>query len=648
MITDSQKKLAFPLIFCFLFLLFNTLGTYGTDDLKEHSPLLHPALSSSSDEAIFFTRIPLTDEDERKGTSSRPLQAQLPNMTRLYFDPPNEFDISALVIYTPTPTADQGTRLYWDDSSQFMTNMDQVFFWFPTSRKVYIAGIVSGLIGAAFPATPATGSIMWGIGNTLKIPISGAVSNAIVAEIMVTNTIVYARQFYNRGQVMMATICHEMPFSARTEQGSNSPHIYNHTLLHTALKVVIGCGAIFEGAYYWGIVYLAEGKEYRSISLGMGWGLAMAFAERYYTTGLGGLNRLFSRYVYDSALIHQQRQVLMSQADRALLEVERNDSFAREIYQIVQHGKQNTSDQGEDVENYDPQHYFALSALLLRHFTAQDSDHGKVPAVASDLVDDVGVHKDAKIIRRLKKQLKEEAEKINELKTQLKQTEELVEQLQNFKKVTDRLTPSAKEEFMEYLAVLLTGASKFGRLLGRQYILELVLENLLGVDPGTASTTAWCMAGFDIVLRNILEYDTQGKSMKSWLDSFSLKHLIDFQILRKGAGWFSLLNGGWVALSSTIASIKKFQEMAVPLPLQIACVIPGFILDMGYVAHYHEEHLNELITAASTLESQCCGAAGVRQQRAWCHSWIKKLKKFLEEADMETIALLFNKTQRAV
>jgi len=338
----------------------------------------------------------------------------------------------------------------------------------------------------------------------------------------------------------------------------------------------------------------------------------------------------------------------MSQADRALLEVERSNMFVRKIYEIVQHGKPNAPGEEEDGENGHPQRYFALSAFFLKHFTAQDSDHGKVPAVASDLVDDVGVHKDSRTIRLLKKQLKKAAEEKIKLETQLKQKDELVEQLLTFKKVTDRLTPSAKEEFMEYLGVLLTGASKFGRLLGRQYILELVLQDLMGIDPATANTVAWCMAGFDIVLRNILEYDTQGKSMKSWLDSFSLKHLIDFQILRKGTGWLSLLNGGWVALSSTIASIKKFQEMAVPLPLQIACVIPGFILDMGYVAHYHEEHLNELITAASTLESQCCGAAGVRQQRAWCHSWIKKLKKFLEEADPETIALLFNKTQRAV
>jgi hypothetical protein len=337
------------------------------------------------------------------------------------------------------------------------------------------------------------------------------------------------------------------------------------------------------------------------------------------------------RYWYDSEIVHQQRMALIGQTRRTLVEIEKNDRLVDEIYRIAQREMHISAD--DKLGDVNSEHYFALSALILRHETSSDEN-----GLCSQVISPQKGEGDCELDLSKKR--------IVELDEEIKGLSENISKLQAFKVLTDRMTPSVKEAFMEYLSMFLTGAGAYSRLLGREYILELVLEHLLSLEPGTSTTVAWCLAGVDVATRTILESGVQQDYMKGWLNCFSLKHLVDFQYLRKGVGCISFVNGGWSALANTVAALAKFKEMTVPIPFQILTVIPGFIIDQGYISNYADEHINELVTSCATLRNG--ETITMREKRAWCHDWAKKLFNFLGIANSETVSVFFNKTQRAL
>lgn len=559
-----------------------------------------------------------TKNSSYDGTVS-PFQSSLQALT---FNEPNHMEKTALVLYSKgAPSAESTT---WDDTSQFMRDTDEKFFNDIPSKKSIVAGVIAGLVGFAIPCTPATGAVVWGIGDAIHIPKGGTISDIVVAEIMTTMSPLFARQFYLRGNHIIRALAGELPFPPGGED--NKPHFYESSLPHKALKFLVAAGTLIEGSFYWGLVYLAERNGQENTAYAMGWGTALVFAERYYTIGMRDLDRLFIKYFYDSGIIQQKRNALKGQALRALLEVERNDKFVDQVYDTIQqevNPKNSSQDsinlEGDDTESQQKAHYFALSALLLRHIISPSIDEDAKRPSSQSSSDSTA-------------QLGEEVEK-----------------KMAFQLLTDRMTPSAKEAFIDYLSVFITGLGSFSRLLGRQYIFELVLETL-SADPSLATDLAWGFAAFDVVFRSILEYDVQKTYWQSWLKAFSLSHLVDFQIPRKCLGWLSLLNGGWFALANSFAAAENFDKIIpMPLPLKVLCVVPNFVLDLGYVSHYCEEQTNGLITSAAALNLNCdnCQPPSIRQKRAHCHLWIKRLLEFLKRADTETISVIFDKTQRA-
>lgn len=589
--------------------------------------------------------------------NGEPPQPPLNNRFQFMEFPQGDYTRPTVVMYLLKDAPPPG-RPAWDKPTQHMYATDRAFFENPQSRKTLIAGALGGTIGLVFPATPATGGILWSIGDKMGIPVGGATSGLLVTEIMLTMSPVFARQLYKRAQIIERSLNGQEQFPPKQKGAhfDNKPHVYPPTALHTALKGVVGANAALEGAYYWAIVGLAEGAVYKHITFGMGWGLALALAERYYTVGVRRLDRFFVQYNYSSELINQHRKILTMQAKKALHYLGQYPDFVNAVYDTIQ-------DELQHDGTVNSQHFFALSSLFVRHsLTARldndpfrdpvfhNGDEGddererselrrRYPGSSEELIDDT--IESRKKYETLQKEMDDLS--LEGVKTQVADA------------LVDQLKPSTKEKLTEYLSVFFTGAGSVSRLFGKQYMFEYILENVLSVDPAAANIAAWCLAGAHVTMKTIQEYDLQQNYMKSWLNTFSLSHLVDFPYLRKSVGGVSFFNGLLFAAANAGPSLAKFSEMSVAPSLQVLTVIPSFILDIGYIQTYSKENLNELITAAATTHQATTMAATRRVypkmqddliwRRAKCHDWLTGLLEFLETADEETTELFYRKTQ---
>jgi hypothetical protein len=341
----------------------------------------------------------------------------------------------------------------------------------------------------------------------------------------------------------------------------------------------------------------------------------------------------------------------MMQAHRALTYLGQYPAFVNAVYDTIEEERL----LGDEVGS---EHFFALSALLIRHsMTVQLENDPLVfhapPAKASEsgLVSNPE-SQESEIIREnveLKQEIKKMQAEMDKLALQgvRGQVEDAL---------IDKLKPSTQEKLTEYLSTFLTGASAVSRLYGRQFMFEYILENILSVNPEAASIAAWCLAGINVTMKTVQEYDLQQSYMKSWLNTFSVKHLVDFQYLRKSVGCVSFFNGLLFAAANAGPTLAKFSEMSVAPSLQVLSIIPSFIMDIGYIETYVDENLNELITAAATTHKETTVALTQRSyprmqedliwKRAKCHDWLNKLLIFLETADEETTELIYGQSQR--
>jgi hypothetical protein len=775
----------------------------------------------------------------------------------------------------------------WDNTSQFMYEMDRAFSFLENPRTSITLGfgVFGALIGSSFVALPTTGTVMWSVADLLGVPREGAWPGMMIAEIMLTMTPVFSRHFFEMFQDV-AGYWQKKQFQSVTpnagEKIVNSPRIYVATSPHMALKGLVGVGALLQGAFYWGLVGVAYEDYAEGIAYGMGWSLALAMAERYYTVGVRRLDRFFLRYVYDQESVNQRRNILIKQVQKTLnyLDYAGQDQepLVKAIYNTIQ--KETT------LNKSNVEHYFALSALFVQHTLNQNIQNDEKDLFAqSDKreSEDIEIEEDGaqqafrKILGRIssafasdqdleedrervssqiealensKEEEEEGVERLGKLQKDLKKIDSLsrlkkeltndqsreelvadlsrdernspvsqilmelellepptVEQLatcvsvllirdrqncikekkpfenfnvlkeamrhlpsptkedfikylsipiigvkeigekENFNKLSKDLqkikinkgafeslespisraifdvfqpTPeefkqyasillakeyvelmkihqetkkelldsssnefkknidrsliellklSKKEEFSKYLTVLFTGLGGISHLFSRQYIFELLLKNLF---PDSASALAWVGSSLFVFGEAILHYDVQQEYMKSWFNTFSISHLVDFRGLRKTVGGFAFFNGGLFGIATTMAAITKFQDMSVPVLLQVLCAVPGFISDQGYVYDYVNETSNDLITAAATMREGTTisfankmnaiarqmrkitcgydlglGEPDIVWKRACCHDWSNRLIKFLNQASLETIENLYQKTQYA-
>ncbi len=545
----------------------------------------------------------------------------------------------------------------WDIPTQHMYATDRAFFKNPQNLKTLIAGLLGGTIGLIFPATPATGGILWSIGDEMGIPVGSVTSGLLITEIMVTMSPVFARQLYERAQIIERSLKGDAQFPSKQKGAhfDNKPHIYPSASLHTALKGVVGANAVLEGAYYWAIVGLAEGVAYKNITFGMGWGLALALAERYYTVGVRRLDRFFVQYDYSSELVNQHRKILTMQAKKAFNYLGQYPDFVNAVYDTIQ-------DELQYDNTVDSQHFFALGSLFARHSITVRLDQDPL-LHDPDLRDEKREEGDPHLEKYPRGS--EVSEIINEnidLKREREKLEKEMDDLalegvktQVAGALVDQLKPLPKEKLTEYLSIFMTGAGSVSRLYGKQYMFEYIMENIFSIDPTYANIAAWCLAGLHVSMKTVQEYDLQQNYMKSWLNTFSLTHLVDFHYLRKSVNGASFVNGLLFAAANAGPSLAKFSEMSVAPSLQVLTIIPSVVLDVGYIQSYSKENLNEIITAAATTHQATTVTATKRLypqmqddliwKRAKCHDWLNNLLKFLETADEETTELLYRKTQ---
>ncbi|MBX9703635.1 MAG: hypothetical protein K2X39_05735 [Silvanigrellaceae bacterium] len=262
------------------------------------------------------------------------------------------------------------------------------------------------------------------------------------------------------------------------------------------------------------------------------------------------------------------------------------------------------------------------------------------------------------VLKALQVKLKKEGQKTQKLNEALISTEKLLREAESVnnnlikhRALKDKMLASAKEAFMEYASIVCTGAGYFSRFLGRQYVFEAILEQVLGVSPQTASTAAWVAAAIEVLFRTGTEYDVHQEYFKGVLNSFSLSHLVDYKFARKAASGISWINGGFVALTGAVATFMKLKQYAIPIPLQALCIVPAFILDQGSATELSREKTQNLITAAITTEwcgcasgkkclkscSDCCRKKSIERKRTWCHYWVLRCVEIIKVANAATI-----------
>ncbi|MBM3468899.1 MAG: hypothetical protein FJX71_05670 [Alphaproteobacteria bacterium] len=566
---------------------------------------------------------------ESSDSSLPRVSAPLANQSMFFNDGPNVNQVWTPVRYR---IRENRIGIYWDNQSLFMSELDARLFIQSRSKAVLGAGIFGALIGFV-PSTPTTGVIMWSIGNTLGIPPSAWQSDLMVAWIMVSTTPVFVRQFYTRGQDIASFIMGRKQFVPAKEDDS-LPHINKRSKFHLAVNGMTAIAALIDASFYTGVMFLAE-SNFRNVAWGTGWAYLMVFFERYCAIGIQNVDRLFTKYAYDSGYGRQKREILLDQLRKTRIEMSRNTRFVKRVYDFM-HSEKNRIASGVNAS----QRYFLTSALFLRPYTAFSVSEDE-ESLISPRTPATGEPRDSFV-----DEVSGLREEVNILRARNAESESQVGRAMNAVTLIDRKELSPKQEFMDHLTTLLIGASWFPRVLARQYILEQVCTTLLSMDPTTAMVLAYTCAIFEVLYRNIVENDLQEVYMRSFLDIFSWDTLIDFKMLRKFVGATSFVDGGFFALANFVAAMQKFSEMSVPSPLQISFLIPAFILDQGFFCNLYKEQTVAAITSAATLRE---GAhISLHEKRAWCTHWLEECEKFIKRADPESLGKLFDITQKAL
>jgi len=507
---------------------------------------------------------------------------------------------SAMVFYDRNQ--DLSSQAYtWDNITTFMQEADQLFFNTVRPISSLVAGTLAALIGCV-PSTPATGTLISSVGNFFNIPIGEGVSKTLVAWTMITTTPCFSMHLAKRGYIITNSLIGEEAFPTRSGENESKPCVVKTSKLHkTAIGVLVFASSL-DATVNLGVVALAYLKHFPNVFYGTSWAYFMSWGEWNYTSGRAKIDRLFCKYQYDTELSHRKRLFLLESVQKCQQAIANRDSFVKVLYNKIFNQIKGQRVDNEEIGSHD---LFALSALFLQ--STNTMNYG------------------------------EEEEESPETAQLLRANSRLM----NFQAQQD-IPLAWKEEFLNDLSTCLTGAAAIGRAVSMEYILEQLFIHMFSASAPTATELAWSASLFDLLYRSFTEGDIQKEYMQGWLQSFSLKHLGDFQWLRKITGWPAIINGSLFALAKTVAGIAGFNAWGAPIPLQVICLLPSFIQEQGNYGAFFATATKEIITNVATVKQPQLDEH-INVKRAWLMKWSRKIEEYLtSQWDSGTIGNLYS------
>lgn len=619
MLINNCRFAAYFLISTILLFLGNTLPSYASMDEDEEflalqtPPLFeqhlesHPDLPSKRVTAS-SSEIPLLagEKSKKNGNSSsshakkRKKTPEKPN--EIFELIPGKYFQSSMVFYDPNASPVSQT-FQWDNQKEFMAEIDKHIFDLVRSKPSIAVEIVGFIMGAVSPF-PATGAVNKSIGKFFGNPPGQGLSTTISVLTVLTTLPSFGTNLGEKFSIIFDVLSKRKSFPTRSNENSSKPCAIKISKLHKVAIGVLAVGSFLDAFGNLGVIESAYYEHFQNVFYGIGWAYFLSWMERYYTIGRAHIDRLFCRYA-DSDISQDQRRLLINSLKKCRQAIAQSDSFTNELYQKIleEINRENSAIQNLEEEN--PSHLFALSALFLQSASTMSYEPDEETS--------------------------------------------LIATTRSFNyQISKDLPIDWKEEFLEKLSLILAAAGSIGRVVTMEYLIEQVLTQVFHVSAPTANIISWVFSSLDVLFKTFAERDSQQQYMKGWLNSFSVEYLGDFQWLRKITGWTSIINGGLFSLAKSVAGISCLKAWGAPLPLQILLLVPAFIQDQAYYGAIFDEGKNKFITKAATLKKPTENTY-TSIKRAWLIKWIEKIEYPLTcQWDSETIGNLSELILKAI
>ncbi|MBX9620537.1 MAG: hypothetical protein K2X28_00645 [Alphaproteobacteria bacterium] len=391
----------------------------------------------------------------------------------------------------------------------------------------------------------------------------------------------------------------------------STPHIFKKSKAHKAAQIALIPSSALNALLYSMITILTyqdfDKDELNDFLLSyiLAGFVGLHYGENYYNFGSESLWDLFSHYSYigkgqvseeDS---REKRKIIIERIRQFQKKIAdpRYSAYAKRVYELILEQKAKKNVQGDQEAE---EHYISAISLLMM------KDKVRVEADEEEMRSETGAV--------------------------------------NFKQDLDVIKVSLKEDFLDTLTACIVGA---GALADTEiyplHTSTILSGGTLGLDASTSAEAAsfWSVALLDTSFRGIIEFKLHQNNLKNWLKTFSVRHFVDFQWLRKGFGGLATINAalhtlpklfqGWSALESSTSSL------IVKLGLLVPSTINTFSLNQAIFEEHYNEGFRDLVTLGKKENF------GPRRQMAQLKKWSDKAMLFIgSRFDDETIGKLYS------
>lgn len=527
----------------------------------------------------------------------------------------------------------------WDNIPKFLFFLDQKFFDEQKSScgKQIGKGIFAA-IGLA-PPLPLCGSILYSFSEVFGQP-PDWVNIAAPVWLIPTVGVISVNQFLERGKAILVTrkfisLKEDMRLfnkkyrvngiiSAENEKFNPeiaTPHIFQESIGHKVAKGVVALSAGLNSLIP-AIVVVQIYKNFDEHVLNgfplryfLASFVAGHYGEFYYGLGTERLWKLFTPYRYvgheqTSEEDSREKRRIMAERIRqfqSIIANKKHIGYARAVYKLILEQRGKRKIQEEDTELEDTEYVSAFSLLMMTDKMRLDNLAGEEEGESQDF-------------RAL-----------------------------HFKQDLNVIKASPVDDFLDIFAGVIVGAGFLVDAEVIRYTLQQFFETVIGLDPMTAGEMAsfYVVGGLDTTFRGVIEFDLHKENLKGWLKTFSVKHFVDFQWLRKGLGGVSLVN----ALAYT--GPKFFQGWNVVSALtpswfgRLGLLIPSVLNTISLNQAMCEKHYNGALSEVVTLGNK---------DKFGDSRLIAQLKKWSDEAmglilwqfDDETVDKIYSGTQKGM
>jgi hypothetical protein len=523
----------------------------------------------------------------------------------------------------------------WDSIPRFIFRLDESFFKEePKTCKNMTLKVIAGAFGCVAPL-PICGIILYSIGNVFGFPSGGWLSDTLSVWIPLNVAPVSVRQLWKRVgaiidkedfisleedmkrfnrkyRVPVAGIIGGMIKSEDEIHNPerSTPHIFKKSKAHKAAQIALIPSSALNALLYSMITILTYQDFDKDMLNGFPLSYILAgfvglhYGENYYNFGSKSLWDLFSHYSYigkgqvseeDS---REKRKIMIERIRQFQNKIAdpRYSAYAKRVYELIleQKNKMNVQDDQEAEDHY----ISAISLLMMK-------DKVRFEADEEEMRDETGAV--------------------------------------NFKQDLDVIKISLKEDFLDALTACIVGAGALADTEIIRYTLQQFCQEVLHLDATTSAEMAsfWSVALLDTSFRGIIEFKLHQNNLKSWLKTFSVRHFVDFQWLRKGFGGLATINAvlhtlpkffqGWSALESSTSSL------IVKLGLLVPSTINTFSLNQAIFEEHYNGGFGELVTFGKKENF------APRRQIAQLKKWSDKAMLYIgSRFDDETIGKLYS------